>query len=245
MPLRNHTRPPFDFVPFEAVHGGWPMKMVENLFDQVPPNYFLAPQVQLGTRLEYDMAAYENDSEVAATRSLGDGATATLAPPEPTLDLECELSLQDEYEVRVYDHNRGRRLVATVEIVSPANKDRPENRRAFVAKCAALLQQEVSVSIVDIVPEMQFNLYTDLLELMGQTDPSMGEQPPAMYAATCRGDRRPRRPRMKSWSHILQFGQPLPTLPIGLADDFWISLDLEWSYEQTCKFLGITRLERA
>jgi hypothetical protein len=51
----------------------------------------------------------------------------------------------------VYDQRRGRHLVAAVEIVSPANKDRPENRRAFVTKGAALLQQGVCVSLVDLV----------------------------------------------------------------------------------------------
>ncbi len=52
--------------------------------------------------------------------------------------VETELPDADEYEVRVYDARRGRRLVAAVEIVSPSNKDRPEHRRVFVAKCAAL-----------------------------------------------------------------------------------------------------------
>ena len=61
------------------------------------------------------------------------------------------LPAQDEYEVRVYDTDRAQRLVAAIEIVSPANKDRPEHRRAFVAKCAALLQNQVSVTIVDLV----------------------------------------------------------------------------------------------
>ena len=42
-------------------------------------------------------------------------------------------------------------LLAAIEIVSPANKDRPENRRAFAAKCAALLRQGVAVSILDVV----------------------------------------------------------------------------------------------
>ena len=55
--------------------------------------------------------------------------------------IEEELADADEYEVRVYDVERGRRLVAAVEIVSPANKDRPESRAQFVAKCAALLRQ--------------------------------------------------------------------------------------------------------
>jgi hypothetical protein len=61
------------------------------------------------------------------------------------------------YEVRVYDARHGRRLVAAIEIVSPSNKDRPESRRAFVAKVAARLQRDVSVSLVDVVTIRQFN----------------------------------------------------------------------------------------
>ncbi len=243
MPLRDHFRAPFDRLPFDGIHGMWPTRMIDNLFDQLPPNYFVAPQVQLGTRLEFDVAAYELGSGTGDfAQSNGEGGTATLAPPKPTLDLECDLPLQDEYEVRIYDHDRNRRLVATVELVSPSNKDRPENRRAFVAKCAALLQQDVCVSIVDIVTDKHFNLYADLLDLMGLSDPSLGSEPPATYAVTLRGDRNGRRPHVRTWAHLLQVGQALPALPIGLSDDKWISLDLEWSYEQTCKYLGVTRL---
>ena len=68
-------------------------------------------------------------------------ATAVWAPVEPTLAVETELADFDEYEVRVYDFRRGRRLVAAVEIISPANKDRAENRHQFTAKCAALLRR--------------------------------------------------------------------------------------------------------
>ena len=50
--------------------------------------------------------------------------------------------------------------------VDPAgSKHRPEPRRAFVAKCAALLQRQVSVALVDLVTTRRFNLYVDLLEL--------------------------------------------------------------------------------
>src|SRR5439155_7816887 len=93
---------------------------------------------------------------------------------------------QYEYEVLVYDQSRGRHLVAAVEIVSPANKDRPENRRAFVTKCAALLQQGVCVSMVDLVTTRQFNLYTDLLALHDRSDPAFASNPPSIYAVTCR-----------------------------------------------------------
>ena len=43
-----------------------------------------------------------------------------------------DLPDQDEYDLRVYDTQRHRRLVAAVEITSPANEDRPEHRRALV-----------------------------------------------------------------------------------------------------------------
>jgi hypothetical protein len=114
----------------------------------LPPRYVAAPRVHLGPHAEIDVTAYEaNTADTAAAKTGGANAgvaTALWAPPLPTLDVAVDLPEQDEYEVRVYDTQRHRRLVAAVEIIRPANKDRPELRRAFVAKCAALLQQRVS-----------------------------------------------------------------------------------------------------
>ena len=80
---------------------------------------------------------------------------------------------------------RGGAPELAVEIVSPANKDRLENRRVFAAKCAALLQRGVSVSIVDLVSNRRFNLYSELLDLLGQVDRSLPHIPSPMYATTC------------------------------------------------------------
>jgi hypothetical protein len=145
----------------------------------------------------------------------------------------------DEYEVRVYDSARDRRLVAAIELVSPSNKDRPETRRAFVAKCAALLQQQVSVAIIDVVTTREFNLYAELLEFLGRTDPSLAQPPGALYAVACRGTMPRKRWLFEAWHRGLTLGQPLPALPIWLADDLAITLDLENSYEETCRVLRI------
>ncbi len=48
---------------------------------------------------------------------------------------EIDVATFHEYEVRIFDRKRNCRLVAAVEIVSPANKERPEHLRAFVANC--------------------------------------------------------------------------------------------------------------
>jgi hypothetical protein len=109
--------------------------MAQQLFRQLPPEFTAEPRVHLGPYPEFAGGAAERDDSgsVAGTspnESVG-VATATWAPPEPTLLLDTELSEQYEYEVLIYDQERGRTLVAAVEIVSPANKDRAENRQAF------------------------------------------------------------------------------------------------------------------
>jgi hypothetical protein len=110
--------------------------------------------------------------------------------------------------------------VAAIEIVSPGNKDRPEHRRAFTAKCAALLQNQVCVVIVDLVTTRDFNLYHDLLELIGQSELSSGR--PGLYAVSCRATKRDRTWLLEVWEQALALTQPLPTLPLWLADNLAI-----------------------
>jgi hypothetical protein len=142
--------------------------------------------------------------------------------------------------VRVYDDRHGRRLVAVIEIVSPGNKDRPESRRAFVAKVAALLQEDVCVSLVDLVTIRLFYLYGDLLELIGRPDLAACVQDTFLYAATLRGRKRLRqRSLLDAWFYPMILGQPLPPIPIWLDADLRVILEVEASYEETCRLLHI------
>ena len=84
----------------------------------------------------------------------------------PARDVETDLPDADEYEVRVYDVRRGRRLVAAIELVSPANKDRAGSRRTFAAKCAGYLKHGIGVVIVDVVTARAANLHEELFDLL-------------------------------------------------------------------------------
>jgi len=159
----------------------------------------------------------------------GGTATAVWAPAQPTLAVETEAADTDEYSVKVYDLKRGRRLVAAVEIVSPSNKDRPEHRRLFVGKCAALLQERVTVVVVDLVTVRDFNLYADLLDFIGESDPALGEHPFPLYAVCCRFRPRNDAQLFESWHHRLTVAQALPTLPLWLTENFAVPLELEAS----------------
>jgi hypothetical protein len=192
--------------------------------------------------VEIDVATFEKESPPAtldATDRAGGVVTAVWTPAAPSVVVETELPDDDEYEVRIYDADRGRTLVAAIEIVSPANKDRPEKRNAFVGKCAALLRTGVAVSVVDVVTTRLFNLYAELMTFLGHPDRTLGPEPPAAYAASCRWVRKSDRAVLESWSHALTVGRPLPILPLWLTDALYVPLDLERSYEQTCEDLSI------
>src|SRR5207237_6598163 len=131
----------------------------------------------LGSLTELDVGALESGvaPRTGASRARGNGGTATMAwtATLPAVAVETEPPDEYEYEVRIFDVERERQLVAAIEFVSPANKDRPESRDAFVAKCAALLRKGVSVSVVDLVTIRQFNLYAQLMAFVGHPDPAM------------------------------------------------------------------------
>ena len=242
MPLRDHFRSPLDDVrSWDGVHGMWPAMIVQHLVKILPEEYFAEPQVHLGTLFEVDIGTFCEQSESSRDggTEIGNLAVATYAPPQPTLTLEPRLPNQDVYEVRIYDSRRKRRMVAAIEIVSPSNKDRPESRNTFVSKVATLLQHGISVSIVDIVSTLDFNLYAELLSFVHGVDPVLGDEPPPTYAATARTRFEGERRLMDMWYHPLPIGQTLPTLPIWLEPNLAISLDLESSYEETCRTLRI------
>jgi hypothetical protein len=244
MPLRDHFRPPVSKrSSWEGFHGLWPGIIVQELEPRLPDGLVAEPRVHLGNYYEIDGSTFEQDEASVATfgtaqKSSTGVATATQAPPAPTLTFDVDFPEQYAYEVLVFDLERERRLVAAVEIVSPANKDRPESRQLFVAKCFNLLRQDVCVSIIDLITIRQFNLYTELLAMFKRSDPTF-TPPPPIYAVTCRKRRVGQQTELDAWSRPLALGQPLPSLPVWLSETQTVSLDLEASYEETCRVLRI------
>ena len=247
MPLRDHFRSPLDDKrSWDELHGGWPMVIVQHLIRVLPPRYFAAPGVHLGTIFEVDVATFDNKDNLPVEEITYDGgldsnglATALVAPPKPSLTIQPRLPDQDEYEIKIYDERKERRLVAAIELISPSNKDRSEYRGAFVAKIASLLKQSVSVSLVDVVSTRHFNLYSELLTFLDCTDEALGDEPQALYAATLRFRKEKRKLLLDAWYFPLAIGAIMPSLPVWLNGKQSITLDLEATYEATCKDLRI------
>jgi Protein of unknown function (DUF4058) len=246
MPLRDHFRPPVSKKSsWEGFHGMWPGEIVRKLIPELPSGYVAEPRVHLGTYYEIDVCAFEReDGEEEPyygsdhSRSTG-VAAAPQVTPVPLLTLDTEFPEEYAYEVLIFDIERERQLVAAIEIVSPANKDRPASRQLFAAKCYNLLKNDVCVSIIDLVTTRNFNLYVEFLALLKQKDPKFSSNPSPLYVATCHKRQEGNRTKLDTWSTPLAIGKPLPSLPVWLSQDLSVTLNLESSYEDICQVLRV------
>jgi hypothetical protein len=146
----------------------------------------------------------------------------------------------DDFEVRVYHREGGNHLVAAIELISPGNKDGPEERRAFAAKCAAYLQHGVSLVIVDIVTTRRANLHNEIVRLMEVREDYQMPAEITLYAVAYRPVLRNDKPEIDLLLCPLGVGLAMPTMPLRLVRDVLVPVELETTYTETCRKRRLT-----
>ncbi|HEY7314983.1 MAG TPA: DUF4058 family protein [Gemmataceae bacterium] len=233
MPLLDHFHPPLlNRLPsWESFHSFWTVAIAEHLNGLLPRRYIATVTTHLGSQVEADVAEFESPFEPEDEPADGAGggvAVQTWAPPATTL--VAPAVFPDDFEVRIHDQLDGAQLVAAVELASPRNKDRPESRRAFAAKCAAYLQRGIGLIAVDIVTSRHANLHNELAQLMGWGGPLPMPADALLYAVAYRPARRQERNEIDIWPAPLEVDGTLPLLPLALKRARAIPLDLEATY---------------
>lgn len=237
MPLLDHFQPPLSVHrPWLSIHSAWANAIVRQLNEGLlPERYYALPNVQPSGRMEIDVATLDRTGGVLAADA--PVATAIWAPPRPSLVVSLSDPELDVFEVQVLDAEEGR-LVSAVELVSPANKDRPASRRALSVKCASLLQQSVSVGLVDVVTRRSGHWHNELMSVFQRTEPPVSQQI-GLSAAAYRIVRQEAETALECWAENLAVGSDLPTLPMWLGPDLVVPLDLEQSYTSMCVSLRL------
>jgi hypothetical protein len=154
-------------------------------------------------------------------------AVGTWTPATVTTVLEAVCP--DDLEVRILDMRDDAQVVAVVELVSPGNKDRPEMRGAFAAKCAAYLQRGIGLIAVDIVTTRPANLHAELVDLLRQPVVDVATDT-SLQAAAHRPVRRGERNQTDVWLSPLAVGAALPVMPLPLRGAGCVPLDLDATY---------------
>lgn len=234
MPLRDH----FDGLRsqelrWSSFYRTWTCTLVRQLNGPVLPVRYRAIPDLLSEEEVTDELFFGSD----ASQDLSAAEVAWF--PTPTRTCLTSIPSRDRFAVRVLDRSSGSRAVAVIELVSPRNKDRPDARRDFVVKCASYLQEQVSVIVVDIVTDRQFDLYEDLLTLLDVPRETGWPGDPPLYAVAMRMAKPGELWQFDAWEEALAIGSALPKLPLWLASDLAITVDLESSYEETCRVLRI------
>jgi hypothetical protein len=238
MPLFDHFHPPLHpHHHWESFHSNWATRIADGIAAVLPPDFQVEEHTHAGPGFEIDVATYDvtpppqdggSNGPALATR-----AAPTYAPPAP--DGALPAAFPDTFEVRVFSTTAGLTLVAVVELVSPGNKDRAEERRAFVAKCASYLAQGVSLIVMDVVTSRHANLHNDLMRLMEAAPDLDLPANVALCAVAYRPVRRGEREEIDLWRRPLAVGAPLPTLPLRLTGDLFIAVDFEAAYMEACR----------
>ena len=245
MPLLDHFHPPIEErYAWESFHAGWATHISEDLNARLPAEFIAMERIHAGVSAEVDVGTFELATAVGQTANgpAQGSATATMpatwSPPTPARTIATVFV--ETFEVLVFRSRAGRTLVGAIELISPGNKDRPDQRRAFAIKCASYLHQGISLIIVDVVTSRRANLHAEIMGLLG--DGSRSDFPPEMslYAVAYRPVRREERAEVDIWPVGLALAAPLPTMPLRLAGDLFIPVDFESTYQENCRGKRLT-----
>jgi hypothetical protein len=236
MPLLDHFHPPLSTQRhWESFHTTWAGSIADALNQQwLPEGYFAEEQLQPSARVEIDVATFED----AASRSDAPGGIAvaprkTWSPAAPTWTMPG--LIPEGLEIQVFASEGGPTLVGAIELVSPANKDRPATRRAFAAKCASYVHQGVGLLVVDVVTSRGGNLHNELIQLLDQSGEFQQAASVTLYATAYRPVRRGEQDWIEVWPAELRIGKTLPELPLWIGPDLVVPVNLESTYAAACQ----------
>lgn len=229
MVLLDHFRPPLNARRhWHSFHNAWATYIAADLNQSLPEGYFAEPNVQFG--IEIDVATFEETVETVVPLPVGN--RRNWSPPAPNQTIPFQPTAES-VEISIFSNQSGPTLAGAIELVSPANKDRPDHRQAFIAKCELYLRQGLGLVVVDVVTERKANLHDELLEriaLSGATRSYVD-----LYASAYHVLEREEQPSLDIWLEVLEVGRELPTLPLWLPGGLCLPVKLHATYARTCQ----------
>jgi hypothetical protein len=229
MPVHDWTR--VEAGLFHDFHNAWIIELRNALNGGLlPADYYALGEEHVG-RFVTDVltlhASSPNGEPPAPPPPTGGIALAD-APPKVRRQLTGNETYRQLRRTIAVRHVSGHRLIALLEIGSPANKDRLESVQDFVAKMVESLELGLSVLLVDLLPPgthdprgLHGAVWNEFDE--GPYDLPVAE--PLTLASYTAG------PPAKAYLGHLAVGGELPEMPLFLSSDRYIRVPLEATYQ--------------
>jgi hypothetical protein len=212
---------------FHDFHNVWIAELRNALNGGLLPSGYYALTEQHAGQYIVDLLTLDRRAPNGGASLPANGGTAVATAPPAVrrkLSLTSPRRLRRTLAIR---HVSGHRLVAMIEIVSPANKDRPGSVEEFVKKIADALHHDIQVLLVDIIPPGSHDphgMHGALHELItGESYDLPPDEP--LTVASYVGGRRP-----DAYLNHLAIGAAIPESPLFLNPDFYVNIPLEAAY---------------
>lgn len=235
MPIHDWTRvDPNDYHHF---HGRWIYAIADALNLGILPADYFALAEHVTPPVIPDVLTLEAPDRRNGTPPGGrqggagtTGQTLTANPPRVRFSAAGTAKKPRRSQRRIsVRHARDRRLVAVIELVSPSNKTKRSETRAFVEKVTRLLRQGVHALVIDPFPPLN----RDPIPIHEAIWRSLVRKPElpvldkpltlASYAAIA--------DEFRTFVEAVGVGDTLPEMPLFLEDDLYINVPLESAYQ--------------
>jgi hypothetical protein len=217
---------------YHAFHVLWIPEICKTLNEGLlPDGYYALPEQHAGYAIPDVLTLHASPPsfEPPPLSPTSGGTAVAEVPPRVRRTQVVTESLRGRRRTLAIRHVSGHRLVAMIEILSPANKDRAESVHEFATKAVSALELGVHLLLVDLFPPGPHDphgMHGAILALIDdQGEPyDLPRDEPLTLASYAAG------PRVEAYLEHLAVGAPLPEMPLFLNPDRYINVPLEPTY---------------
>lgn len=231
MPVHDWTR--VDAGIFHGFHVAWiPQLMTALNAGLLPDDYYALAEQHAGRSIADVLTLHTGPALPTPSPLPPDrGGTAVAeAPPRVRHRETIEGAFLARRRTLAIRHVSGHRLVAVLEIISPANKDRPAHVDDLAAKAVEALDLGVHVMLIDLFPPGRHDpqgihgAVRQRLAGMNERYSVPTEEPLTLvsYAAG---------PTVEIYVNHVAPGHALPSMPLFFRPDRYVNVPLEETYE--------------
>ncbi|NLX99887.1 MAG: DUF4058 family protein [Rhodopirellula sp.] len=231
MPVHDWTR--VEAGIFHDFHMGWIAEIRTALNGGLLPEGFYALAEQHAGRSIADVLALHVSpaSQPLPLPPTAGGIAVAEAPPSTQRRQTIQREASARRRSLAIRHVSGHRLIAMIEILSPANKDRSTSVEPFAAKAVEALDAGIHLLLVDLFPPGASDpqgIHEVIQQRISQANDhyDLPTNRPVTLASYVAG------PLVDVYLEHLSRGARLPDMPLFLTPDRYINIPLEPTYEK-------------
>lgn len=230
MPVHDGSR--VDAGIFHDFHTSWITHLKEALNDGLLPKGYYALSEQRSGQVNPDVLTLKAPSvDKTSPPPNGNGAVALAeAPPQVAITMRPEIkSYALNRRTLTIRHASDDRIVALIEIVSKANKDRESTVGDFASKVVNALSQGIHALVVDIIPPGSHDpagMHGAIWRIIDEAEPYRLPPGKPLTLASYYSDSLP-----VAYVEPLALEAEMPAMPLFLDPDWYVKVPLQDTYQ--------------